>query len=490
MQYYLPRVEVHSREVFVDWCAMVFSSLAFLCVFLPIVFLVDRVLPTTGAKNAALIVASLLFYAYGEPVLVLLMLASTFMNFLFGKLVASDDQRAAKLWVVVAVVVNLGLLGVFKYSNMAVSTVNAVFGLGIPLPNIPLPLGISFYTFQALSYVIDVYRHDVEPQHHYTRVLLYVSFFPQLIAGPIVKYHDIEKEMASRNATISDVAQGFRRFSLGLAKKVLVANTMAATADALYALPQTVLNAPGAWLAAFAYMLQIYFDFSGYSDMAIGLGRAFGFHFKENFDHPYASTSIKEFWRRWHMSLSTWLKEYLYIPLGGNRKGRARASINRIIVFFLCGLWHGASWTFVVWGLLHGLFLLAEDRLPISKLPRALGHLYALLVVMVTFVIFRCDTLAQAGAVIGTMMAGWHFDTASMIPVVQQLTPLLVATAVCGVALAGELPLRVRQRLLAIRTCEAGGFGAACYGMALILLVLCVVSLSSGTYNPFIYFRF
>lgn len=471
-----------------DWLNMVFSSLVFLCVFLPLTFVLERLMPTIRAKNALLIVVSLLFYSYGEPVLVLLMLASTFFNFLLGRLVATGEDAVRKRWLVAAVAVNLGLLGVFKYSDMAVSTVNALLGTEIPLPNIPLPLGISFYTFQALSYVIDVYRHEVEPQANYARVLLYVSFFPQLIAGPIVKYHDIEREMAERNVTFEDAAVGLRRFVMGLAKKVLVANTMAATADALFGLSEGTLNAPGAWLAAIAYLLQIYFDFSGYSDMAIGLGRAFGFHFKENFDHPYTSRSIKDFWRRWHISLSTWLREYLYFPLGGNRKGRTRAWVNRIIVFFLCGLWHGANWTFVVWGLCHGAFLLLEDVVPLRKLPKALGHLYALLVVTLTFVIFRADTLGQAATVLSTMFVGWDLSTARMIPVIGQLTPLFLATCVCAALLASSVPERMESIVLSgsnARTVEV-----ASYVASVVLLVLCMVSLSSGTYNPFIYFRF
>lgn len=469
---------------------MVFSSLVFLCVFLPVVFLLDLAMPSVRAKNVVLIVASLLFYAYGEPVLVLLMLASTLFNYLMGRAVGSAEGPRRKQFVVVAIAVNLALLGVFKYAGMAVSTVNALLGTSIPLPNIPLPLGISFYTFQALSYVIDVYRKDVEAQQSYARVLLYVSFFPQLIAGPIVKYHDIEQQMTERSAKLEDVAAGLRRFVLGLSKKVLVANAMASVADALLALPANVLNAPGAWLAAFAYLMQIYFDFSGYSDMAIGLGRAFGFHFKENFDHPYASTTVKEFWRKWHMSLSTWLREYLYFPLGGNRKGRGRAALNRVIVFFLCGLWHGASWTFVVWGLCHGMLLLLEDVVPIRKLPRVLGHVYTLLFVMITFVIFRCDTLAQAWSVISTMFVGWNLSTSSVIPVVQQLTPLFVITAIIAVCLAGSVPQRVTNHLLGPHTRLSGNLDIAAYAGSFVLLALCLISLSSGTYNPFIYFRF
>ncbi len=435
-----------------------------------------------------LIVASLLFYAYGEPVLVLLMLASTAFNWLMGRLVGTAQRAGSrKALVVVAIVVNIGLLGVFKYAGMVVGTLNSLLGLSLPVPQIPLPLGISFYTFQALSYVIDVYRGDVGYQSSYSRVLLYISFFPQLVAGPIVKYHDIAAEMEDRHATVGDVACGLRRFCLGLAKKVLVANVMAGVTDELYSLGASSIGCAGAWLAAFSYFMQIYFDFSGYSDMAIGLGRVFGFHFKENFDHPYASASIKEFWRKWHMSLSTWLREYLYFPLGGNRKGRGRAIVNRIIVFLVCGLWHGASWTFVVWGLLHGLFLLLEDVVPVRRLPKPLGIVYATLVVMCTFVIFRADTLAEAVQMLGAMFSGAAGGRLASVLVLEQLTPQYLVTAVVAVLLASSLPKVVCARL---GGAHGGAVGALSYACALVLMFLCVVSLSSGTYNPFIYFRF
>ena len=481
---------------------MVFSSITFLCAVLPVTFIVYGVLPSLRVRNALLILVSLLFYSYGEPVLVLLMLASTFANYLFGLWVGSAAGSSKKAGMVVAACVNLGLLGVFKYANMAVSTLNALVGTSLPLPNIALPLGISFYTFQALSYVIDVYRGDVAPQRSYARILLYISFFPQLIAGPIVKYHDIEQQMANRHADATDVALGLRRFCVGLSKKVLIANTMAATADALFAGQEVLCCAPAAWLAAFAYLMQIYFDFSGYSDMAIGLGRMFGFHFKENFDHPYGSVSVKEFWRRWHMSLSTWLKEYVYIPLGGNRRGHARAAINRIIVFFLCGLWHGASWTFVVWGLLHGAFLLLEAALPVQRLPRVLGHVYTVLFVMVAFVVFRCESLAQSAGVISAMFVGWGYEASALVPVIQQLTPLFLATALVAVLACAPVPALIKkmagtQRAQAarhLREAPAGSAGSwvdtLSYVASVALLVLCVASLSSGTYNPFIYFRF
>ena len=330
---------------------MVFSSLIFLCIFLLVVYILHLVIPSIRWKNALLIIASLLFYAYGEPVYVLLMILSTLINYFGARALGAKSHR--KLILAVVVILNLGMLGVFKYTGFVLNTLNEIGGLHIPVPNIVLPIGISFFTFQALSYVIDVYRGNVGVQKNYFKVLLYISFFPQLIAGPIVKYRDIELEVNDRKVTAEESAAGLRRFIFGLAKKVLIANTMGLTADRIFGAGNESLNILTAWIGALAYMLQIYYDFSGYSDMAIGLGRMFGFHFKENFLHPYGATSIQDFWRKWHVSLSGWFKEYLYIPLGGNRKGRLRTCINKIIVFFCTGLWHGANWSIPVAGRFH-----------------------------------------------------------------------------------------------------------------------------------------
>ncbi|MDO4537201.1 MAG: MBOAT family protein [Coriobacteriales bacterium] len=471
---------------------MVFSSIVFICGFLPVVLVLYWVLPGIRAKNALLIVASILFYAYGEPVLTALLLLSTVANYLFGLVVGHGKHR--RVWLALAVVANLAFLGVFKYADMAIGTLDALFGLSIPKPGLPLPLGISFYTFQALSYVIDVYRGEVECQRSYPRLLLFISLFPQLVAGPIVKYHDIEKQISQRTLTLDHLALGMRRFICGLGKKVLIANVMASAADALWGVGPAGLDARGAWLAALAYLMQIYFDFSGYSDMAIGLGQLFGFEFRENFDHPYASSTIKEFWRRWHISLSTWFKEYLYIPLGGNRRGKLRAVLNRMIVFLLCGLWHGASWTFVVWGAIHGALLLVEEFVPLRKMPRILGHVYTLLMVTLAFVVFRAESLSQAGAFIGCMFGGWAFTEHSTIVVASQLSPLFVATFVAACVGCTPLPALALARLeshaankslRAVTLTQTLSF-AAC----LACLVLCVAALASGTYNPFIYFRF
>lgn len=465
---------------------MVFSSLVFLCIFLPAVFLSYTLVPSKRVKNGILIVTSLLFYAYGEPVYVFLMIGSTIVNYFFGLLV-EKGKKGRRLKLGAAVFLNLLLLGVFKYAGMAAETVNQLTGAGIPVPQIVLPVGISFFTFQAMSYVIDVYRGQVDAQRSYWKVLLYISFFPQLIAGPIVKYYDIALEIENRQQNLTEVAEGFRRFCIGLSKKVLISNTVALAADAVFALPVSRVNILTAWIGAISYLLQIYYDFSGYSDMAIGLGKMFGFHFKENFHYPYAARSIQDFWRRWHMSLSTWFKEYLYIPLGGNRKGKIRTCVNKMVVFFCTGLWHGASWTFVVWGLYHGVFLMIESFLPKGKkAPAFLGHLYALLVVTVGFVLFRADTLSQGLAMIAAMFTGFSFGEEMMSTAILQLTPLFLFMTAAGVICAAPwkewLEKKGRKLLPMVESFS--------YPVSIALLILCILSLSGGTYNPFIYFRF
>ena len=470
---------------------MVFSSLSFICVFLPAVFLLHQVIPGFKGKNALLIVASLLFYAYGEPVYIVLMIISTLFNWLFGLLIGRTDQPGQrKAWVAASVVVNLAFLGVFKYAGMAVGTIDALFGANIPDPGISLPIGISFYTFQAMSYVIDVYRNDVQAQRSYPKVLLYIAFFPQLIAGPIVKYHDVEQQLAQRHADLHDIAAGFRRFCIGLGKKVLVANTMAVAVDSIYAAQLDHINIAVAWIAALAYLMQIYFDFSGYSDMAIGMARMFGFTYQENFKYPYASPSVKVFWRRWHISLSTWFRLYVYFPLGGNRKGRPRTVFNKMMIFFLCGLWHGASWTFVVWGLIHGLFLLIEEYLPIHKLPKPVGVVYTLLVVTVAFVLFRADSFEQGGWIISQMFTGWHFEYACVELAMRQLTPLFIVTFLVAVVAATPVKGALERFVDNAPDNTVAALETASYVFALALLALSLLSLSGGGYNPFIYFRF
>ena len=397
---------------------------------------------------------------------------------------------------IIAVVINLAILGVFKYTGFLVGTVNNLFSLSIPVPEIALPVGISFFTFQALSYVIDVYRGDARVQKNYFSVLLYITFFPQLIAGPIVKYRDIDEQIMNRSQGIEKIARGLRRFICGLGKKVLIANTMGQTADIIFNSDVSALSLPTAWLGAVAYLFQIYYDFCGYSDMAIGLGLMFGFEFKENFMYPYGAANIQDFWRRWHISLSTWFKEYLYIPLGGNRKGKARTYLNKMIVFFCTGLWHGASWTFVLWGVYHGLFLLLEGAVPaIKKLPRVIAHIYTLLVVTVGFVLFRADTIGQGFTVIGKMFAGFNFTDSSLSLALTQLTPwfiLMLVAAIIGCAPIRPLADKLRANLYGAAELSTGMkvVQIALYALAFVLLFWCMIRLSATSYNPFIYFRF
>lgn len=459
--------------------------MVFLCVFLPAAFCLHLLLPGMRAKNFLLVVASLVFYAYGEPIYVILLVASSAGNYILARL-TGECPKIRKLTMTLAVVINLGLLVIFKYSGFLVETFNSVTGAGIPVPQVRMPIGISFFTFQALSYVIDVYRGDASVQKNFGKVLLYISFFPQLIAGPIVKYHDVEAEINNRKQTPEEIGKGIRRFIAGLSKKVLIANTMGLVADNLFGAAATGITGPGAWLGAVSYMLQIYFDFSGYSDMALGLGMMFGFHFHENFEYPYISASIREFWRRWHMSLSGWFKEYLYIPLGGNRRGKFRTVVNKMIVFVCTGIWHGASFNFLFWGIYHGFFLMLEEYIPFigkkgGKLKSFFQHVYALLVVCVGFVFFRADTMKQGCFWIREMFTDFGWKASAMSLTLQQLTPVYLVTL--AAALVAAVP--VNSMLKKYKWYE--GFT---YVLSLAGFALCVLSLAGGTYNPFIYFRF
>ena len=470
---------------------MVFSSLVFLCIFLPTVFLLYTLVPSLKFRNGLLIVASLIFYAYGEPVYVLLMIFSSLLNYICARLVANENAKRK-----LVLVINLGILAVFKYSGFFVESLNSVTGLAIPVPQIDLPIGISFFTFQALSYVIDVYRKTVDAQKNYLYVLLYITFFPQLIAGPIVKYRDISEQIVDREQTAEKIADGMRRFICGLAKKVLIANTMGQTADIIFNAGNDYLSVVTAWLGALAYLFQIYYDFSGYSDMAIGLGKMFGFDFKENFNYPYGAVSVKDFWRKWHISLSTWFKEYLYIPLGGNRKGRMRAVLNRLIVFFCTGLWHGASWTFVIWGLYHGVFLLLEEFIPIlGRLPKVINHIYALLAVTVGFVIFSADSIGQGFDFIGNMFAGFNITDKSLSLALTQLTPWFIVMLVAAIIGCAPIkPIADKFRINGSATALVGKkqnvAQTVLYVLAFAMLIWCIIRLSGTSYNPFIYFRF
>ncbi len=455
---------------------MVFSSTVFLFIFLPITYLLHLLSPSIKLKNAVLIVASLGFYAFGEPAYIFLMLLSIFVNYGFARLIAAAKKHA-KIPMVFSVIFNIGMLVIFKYSALIVSSSNALTGLHFPVPQIALPIGISFYTFQALSYCIDVYRDRSIVQKNVFKLMLYISLFPQLIAGPIVKYHDVEAQLTHRTMTIDKTAAGLMRFIYGLSKKLLISNAMALVVDTLF---MTEMNmAFTAWAVAICYVLQIYFDFSGYSDMAIGLGKIFGFDFLENFNYPYISSSIQEFWRRWHISLSTWFKEYLYIPLGGNRKGEGRTLLNKFIVFVCTGIWHGANWTFLAWGLFHGLFIMLEYKkwIPFLK-NKVLAHIYTMLVVICGFVIFRADTIGQAGHILASMFTGFTYEAGEYMLLAKLATPYTVCCLIAGIVLSAPVSKYVKNTKVLK------------YVTAVGLFVLCVMSLATSSYNPFIYFRF
>ena len=423
-------------------------------------------------RNGLLLLFSLAFYAWGEPTYVFLMLGAILANYLLAFRV-----RESRLVFVCAVALDLGMLAVFNYLDRLISAANGLFRLNLPGAHLALPIGISFYTFQILSYVIDVRRGDVPPARNLVDFAAYVSMFPQLIAGPIVRYVDVAADLRRLNGDISTAAAGARRFCMGLAKKVLLANTLASAADTAFGMTGS-LNFGGAWAGLIAYALQIYFDFSGYSDMAIGLGKMLGFSFPENFRYPYVSLSVKEFWRRWHLSLSTWFRDYLYIPLGGSRRGKGRTLLNLLIVFALCGLWHGANWTFLLWGLWHGLFLCLE-RLSFMKklqeaLPKWVRWCYTALVVLLGWVLFRADSLALA-----LQYAGNLFSLEG-VWISEVLTVQSGAALLAGIVCCLPLP-RPRQNALTETVYTL---------IALALLAACALCLAGGTYNPFIYFRF
>lgn len=441
------------------------------------------------AKNVLLLVFSIGFYTYGEPKAVVLMLISIVMNYFFG-LAMGKKSAARKPMLALGVTANLLMLGIFKYAGFGARLLDSLPFISVPIPDIALPIGISFYTFQAMSYVIDAYKEPKYVQRNIYKLALYITFFPQLVAGPIVKYYDFAHQIDSREVTPERTAQGIRRFIIGLSKKLLIANTMAAAADYVYGLGAAELTLPLAWLGAVSYLFQIYFDFSGYSDMAIGLGGMFGFGFRENFNYPYISQSMQEFWRRWHISVSTWFKEYLYIPLGGNRKGKVRTAVNKLIVFFCTGLWHGASLNFIVWGLLNGGFMTLESYKIVNteKWLRPFRHIYAVLVTTVAFVFFRADTLGEACRFIGKMFTPSMGDSGNTAMFLSRLTPMYLVTLGLAVLFSMPVVMAAAGRLKSKKAVAVGE--AVSYCVSLALLLLCIMTLSSTTYNPFIYFRF
>ena len=466
---------------------MVFSSTIFLCVYLPLVLLGYYICPKKG-RNLFLLIASLVFYAWGEPKYVFLMIFSILVNYIFGRLMDKNRgrQKRMKLLLVLSVVIDLGLLSVFKYTDFVITNINAIFGSSFDLLNIALPIGISFYTFQAMSYTIDVYRNDVRVQKNLIDFGMYITMFPQLIAGPIVRYADVQDQLAERSVTTADFSEGVMRFVVGLGKKVLLANQMGAVWSEIYALGGDV-SALMAWTGAIAYTFQIYFDFSGYSDMAIGLGRMFGFKFPENFRYPYQSVSITDFWRRWHITLSTWFKEYLYIPLGGNRRGLTRQALNLLIVWSLTGFWHGAGWNFVLWGLYYFVILFIEKLFllkALDKLPKFFRHVYALLLIIIGWVIFASDDVSVLLPFLGSMF-GANGAVGGMD--VYTLLTKAVLLIICCIA-STELPKKLF--LSAAGAMNEKAVFTLKSVLTIALLALSMILLIGDSYNPFLYFRF
>ncbi len=503
---------------------MVFSTAIFVFCFLPVVLVLYHALAwslkAVGAPAAAvmrvlntlILLASVVFYAWGEPLLVLVMLGSMLANYLFGLALAPAAGETAparsgkrRALVSAAVGLNIALLGVFKYFHFGLDSVNAVLawlGAGpLPFPwTIALPLGISFYTFQLMSYVIDVYRGDAPPCRDLIAFAAYITMFSQLVAGPIIRYADVRPYLFARPVGLDRFASGVRRFVWGLGKKMLIANVVAVPVDAIHALPVEQITAPVAWLAGLGFYLQLYFDFSGYSDMAIGIGRMLGFEFMENFNFPYLAVSVRDFWRRWHISLSTWLRDYLYIPLGGNRVGPARVQINLFIVFVLCGLWHGAEWTFVVFGILNGGMMILEragwEDFAARRFPAVVRIAGAQLYVLLTMMVFRSDSFAWTGAVLKTMF-GLGGPAVFPPPLELYLTRDVMLALAAGVLFGFPVLPALRRKLAAwkarspfqvlrlgpaLEALEIGALG--------LVLLACALELAAGTHNPFIYFRF
>ncbi|MBQ9082342.1 MAG: MBOAT family protein [Clostridia bacterium] len=467
---------------------MLFSSIPFLYYFLPVVLLLYFIVPKAW-RNMVLLLVSLFFYFYGEPVYVLLMLGSSLSAYVHGLLIHRYRGRPqAKAFLISSVVTSIALLGWFKYAGFAVDILNSVTGLGLPVLKIALPIGISFYTFQTLSYTVDVYRGEAEVQRSFVRLATYVALFPQLIAGPIVRYTEVEHDLSARTHSVENFAEGISRFLLGLSKKVLIANQLGELCDVFRRTenPSVLFY----WLYAIAFMLHIYFDFSGYSDMAIGLGRVFGFRFSENFNYPYISSSVAEFWRRWHISLGSWFRDYVYIPLGGNRVSKVKWFRNILVVWMLTGLWHGASWNFVLWGLYFAAFLLMEKLFLdewLRKMPGAVRHLYVLFTVMISFILFNAVDLAQAWGDIGGLFG------AGGIPLVsaEALYQLRSSAVLFAVAIVGATPLPV-WTVHRIRSTPAGEKIMNVLEPVLLMALMLVITgyLVDGSFNPFLYFRF
>lgn len=470
---------------------MLFSSITFLFIFLPLTLLLYYLVPVR-MKNYVMLAASLIFYAWGEPVYIILMILSIILNYFCGQDIYEkrDNARAMKMSLMFGVVMNLLILGFFKYYGLLMDTINAILPIDIPYRVLALPIGISFYTFQAMSYLIDVYRKEVKPQENVLYFALYISMFPQLIAGPIVRYIDIEEQLKERSINSTKFGEGAMYFIRGLAKKVVLANTFGSVYEQVAAMQMGSFSTLTAWVGAIAYAFQIYFDFGGYSDMAIGLGKMFGFEFLPNFNYPYIAKSITDFWRRWHISLSTWFREYVYIPLGGNRCTPSRHILNLLIVWMLTGLWHGAQWNFMFWGLYYGVILILEKYLwgsKIEKLPSAVQHIYAFVLVLFGWVFFFSPTLGYAGQYLKVMFgigAKGIFDKQGFFMIFTNW--LLIVIAILASAPRGYKLLKKitgcwqSEEVRAIVTCA----------VYIAMFLLCIAFLVTETYNPFLYFRF
>ena len=477
---------------------MVFSSPIFLFFFLPITLLLAWVSHNYGWRNRVLLVLSALFYAFGEGELILLMFGTITLNFFIGKWIGRSKTKSA---VVTGVVINLLVLAVYKYASFVIDNINPLLEMAgvatIPAVNIKLPVGISFYVFQSISYLIDVYRKQNEPQKSYVDLALYVCLFPQLIAGPIVRYKDIADQLTHRSFGVHKFAEGLQRFIIGLGKKVIIANTLGSVADQMLELNTSEFTTAASWMVMICYALQLYFDFSGYSDMAIGLGKMFGFDFLENFRFPYKARSIREFWQRWHISLSNWFRDYLYIPLGGNRVSPGRVYVNLFIVFFLTGLWHGASWNFVIWGMMHGCFMVIE-RLGFEKIlrktPSLVQHVYTLLVVLVAWVFFRVESFADAGTIITNMFVP---NEHGLLTATMFINSEVIFALIVGLVMSVN-GFNFMLRKLAVFFFSSSidhkifksVFRILKSTFLLMVFVYAALVTASGSYNPFIYFRF
>jgi alginate O-acetyltransferase complex protein AlgI len=483
---------------------MVFSSLTFLYIFLPLVLILNFIIQNKF-KNALLLIASIVFYAWGGVSYTLLLIISIVFNFITGKLIGNNlGTPRSRIYLTLGIIINLGFLGVFKYGNFIIQNINTLLestgiSFSIEDPGILLPIGISFYTFQALSYLIDVFKRTTPVQNNFIDLALYISLFPQLIAGPIVRYNDIAEQLSSRQNNSANFVSGIERFVIGLGKKVLIANQFALLADTAFSIAPQNLSTFIAWAGIIAYSLQIYFDFSGYSDMAIGLGRMFGFRILENFNFPYIAKSIREFWRRWHISLSNWFRDYLYIPLGGNRKGNHRTYFNLLIVFFITGIWHGASWNFVAWGMLHGLFMITEklglDKI-LKKVWKPLQHIYTLFVVMMAWVLFRADDFTHAWGYYRAMFSNQSTDL-NLDILYKFLNNEIYFVLIIAILSSTRIWVIIYNSALAkfSNNEKLMNFARVIWSFLVMVFVIGVMALSTNylvanSYNPFIYFRF